>query len=63
MTGPHGNAQAEIRAAVPLRYLKALSFWYSLVLAKHTRHKLGVSRRADLVSLVLSAGVLPDSRR
>ena len=34
-----------------------------LVLAKHTRRKLGVSRRADLVRLVLSAGVLPDSRR
>ena len=50
-------------AAGPLRYLKAPLFWYSLVLAKHARRKLGLSRRADLVRLVLSAGVLPDSRR
>ena len=30
---------------------------------KQIHRKLGVSRRADLVRLVLSAGVLPDSRR
>ena len=33
-----------------------------LVLDKHTRRKLGISRRVDLVRLVPSAGALPDSR-
>ena len=33
-----------------------------LVLNKHTRRKLGISRRVDLVRLVPSAGALPDSR-
>ena len=46
-------------AAGPLRYLKVPII---PVFAKHTRRKLDVSRRADLVRLVLSAGVLPDSR-
>ena len=69
---PCRNAQAEIGAALPidacgsipaagpLRYLKAPII---PVFAKHTRRKPGLSRRVDLVSLVLSASVLPDSRR
>ena len=65
---PYRNAQAEIGAAVPIDACGSGTPALPegpiiLVLAKHTRRKLGLSRRADLARLVPSAGVLPDSRR